>query len=148
MQTTLSKKQLEYYYEDFGDDTQTEHFIRLIPQKYLLSTNVIVDIGGGVGYFASSIRSRIELKVRILDIDSVAIDQCRNKGLTAIFCDALNPSIQGDEDVVCFNLVLHHLVGEDERSTLNMQKQALNVWKNHAKLIFINEYQSRPEIRT
>lgn len=81
----------------------------------------------------------IDAKVRILDSDEVSVKTCCAKGLDATVEDALKPNKRGDEDVVCFNLILHHLVGVNEFTTLNLQRQALDVWGNQAKMIFVNE---------
>jgi hypothetical protein len=41
---------------------------------------------------------------------------------------------------VCFNLILHHLVGSSEKETLDFQMRAVTAWKNESVKIFVNEY--------
>lgn len=140
MQKKLSKSQIEAFHHYHGNDTQVENFLQLVPRTLLGSQNVVVDIGGGCGFFASALQKLIDAKVRVIDTDLVAIETCLAKGVDAAVDDALKPKPQGDEDVVVFNLILHHLVGTDELATLNMQRQALGAWINHAKAIFVTEY--------
>ena len=52
----------------------------------------------------------------------------RQEGIDAICGDALKPAITGDENIVCFNLILHHLVGATETQTYKMQGDVLFVW--------------------
>ncbi len=78
--------------------------------------------------------------VRVIDMDIGSIEACRKRGLDAIQADALNPPIIGDEKVVCFNLILHHLIGNSEKSTLKMQKDAIRIWGKSENLIFVDEY--------
>jgi hypothetical protein len=54
--------------------------------------------------------------------------------------DALSPSLVGDEDVVCFNMILHHLVGASEAATLELQRKALGLWRGKARAVFVDEY--------
>ena len=46
----------------------------------------------------------------------------------------------GDEEIVCFNLILHHLVGSSEESTRALQVQALGNWSADNIKVFVNEY--------
>ncbi len=43
-------------------------------------------------------------------MDPVSVENCKKRGLEAEMGDATNYEPKGDEAVVCFNLVLHHLV--------------------------------------
>ena len=54
---------------------------------------------------------------------------CRDLGVEARIGDALAPAIEGDEKIVCFNLILHHLVGASERETRALQLKALQRWQ-------------------
>ncbi|HEV8693286.1 MAG TPA: hypothetical protein VGQ93_03730 [Lysobacter sp.] len=78
--------------------------------------------------------------MRVLDSDPGSIDVCRQNGLDARCDDALDPHIAGDEDIVCFNLILHHLVGNSEHATLDLQHRALKVWHGHVNAVFVDEY--------
>lgn len=140
MQKILSKSQIEAFHVYHGNDTQSEHFVRIVPDSLMGTKNVVVDIGGGCGFFASALQKLIPAKVRVIDTDQIAVETCLAKGVEASVGDALNPELKGDEDVVVFNLMLHHLVGNDELTSLNMQRQALAAWKGHVKAIFITEY--------
>jgi Methyltransferase small domain len=140
MQLTLNSDQLEAFYHDEFVDSQIRHFTQLLGNRSA-HTDVVVDVGGGVGYFGSALKQiRPNAKIRVLDMDARSVQQSRERGIVAIRGNALEPPVQGDEDIVCFNLILHHLIGTDERSTLNMQSQALLAWHGHAKWLFVNEY--------
>lgn len=139
MQRKLSREQLEHFYQYCDDDTQASHFLRLVPHSLLGAGNVVVDMGGGSGFFASSLKRYVDARIRIIDMDPVAVETCRSNGLDAVVGDALVPKYQGDENVVCFNLMLHHMVGATEQSTLILQRQIVQSWINRASLIFVNE---------
>ena len=83
MQKILTKNQIELFYKYCGDESQVEHFLQLVPRTLLGPKNVIVDIGGGVGFFADSVKKFIDAQVRILDTDPNAIKTCLSKGLSA-----------------------------------------------------------------
>lgn len=97
-------------------------------------------LGGGCGYFAKALQKVTEFKVRVLDSDGWSISYCIQNGVEAIEGDALNPVVMGDEEVVCFNLILHHLVGKSEFETQKLQKRALLAWHAKVLAIFVNEY--------
>lgn len=137
MQKTLSESQIEAFYHDHFVASQVADFAALaLPH----AQRVVVDVGGGVGHFAAALQRRGGCRVRVLDTDPVSLHACQAKGLEASLDDALAPHILGDEDVVCFNLVLHHLVGQDEADTLALQRRALQAWLPHARCLFVNEY--------
>lgn len=140
MQLTLNSDQLEAFYHDEFVASQIRHFTQLLDNRSA-PTDVVVDVGGGVGYFGSALKQiRPNAEIRVLDMDARSVQQSKDRGLVAIQGDALEPPMQGDEDIVCFNLILHHLIGTDERSTLSMQSRALLAWQGHAKWLFVDEY--------
>lgn len=139
-QKLLAQDQLEAFYHDNFVKSQVADFISLTSSFINPSSDVIVDIGGGVGYFAKAIQNTIDMPVRVLDSDNQAIVLCREAEIAAVQDDALNPTIVGDETIVCFNLILHHLVGVSEHKTRHLQEHALSVWRSTARLVFVNEY--------
>jgi hypothetical protein len=54
--------------------------------------------------------------------------------------DALHLNKQGDEGIVCFNLILHHLVANTEATTKQLQSNAIVGWKGDGVKVFVNEY--------
>ncbi len=138
-QKSLSDQQIEaFYHEEFVAD-QTQDFLALVPQLGS-SRNVVVDIGGGCGFFAASLVRRMNARVRVIDSDPVSVARCGEAGIEAAVGDALAPNCRGDEEVVCFNLILHHLVGSSGRATRELQQRALSAWRSRARLVFVNEY--------
>lgn len=127
----------EFYHDEFAMD-QVADFIELIPDS--VREGVVVDIGGGVGYFAAGIQSQLDCKVRVIDLDPESVAECAAKGVSAELGDALSPPMSGDESCVCFNLILHHLVGADEATTRDLQRRALHVWQGRSEALFVNEY--------
>ncbi len=140
MQKLLSKDQIENFYHDDFVKSQVEDFITLLGTSFSPSLERVVDIGGGCGFFVKALQNRLNLNVSVLDSDVKSIEKCKQEGIDAICQDALSPNIVGDEYIVCFNLILHHLVGASEQKTLNMQKHALSIWHPTVHAIFINEY--------
>jgi hypothetical protein len=138
-QNKLAEHQLEAFYHDLFVEDQARDFVALLGGNP--SCGEIVDMGGGCGFFAHQLKSQSECNVKVIDMDVTSVKACHELGVEAIQGDALSPEITGREGVVCFNLILHHLVGESETKTLAMQTGALSVWKRpHVKYIFVNEY--------
>lgn len=138
-QKTLSKSQIEAFYHDNFVTAQVRNFMALVPVA-VPQARVVVDVGGGCGFFAQGLQQANGARVRVIDTDPVSVHACRSKGVDAVVGDALKPSIVGDEDVVCFNLVLHHLVGPSEAETLTLQQRALACWHGQAQAVFVDEY--------
>lgn len=137
-QRLLSPEQVEaFYHTDFVED-QVSDFQSLM--RDLASDGVVVDLGGGCGFLARRLEDASGRKVRVLDMDPVSVASCASMGIEARVGDALDPAIQGDEDAVCFNLILHHLVGETEKQTRSMQVRALKAWCGRVRAVFVNEY--------
>lgn len=137
-QIKLEADQIEAFYHDEFVADQVRDFQSLTVQRQ--PVGIVADIGGGVGYFASSLSKETDMQLRVIDMDPLSIEACREKGLLAVLGDALDPEIQGDEEIVCFNLILHHLVGRDETSTRALQCRALDAWRGKCHQIFVNEY--------
>ena len=75
-----------------------------------------------------------------MDTDAASIEACRRVGVEAIYGDALSPELTGRGGVVTLNLILHHVVGRSERMTQELQRQALSVWRDQVRAVFVNEY--------
>jgi SAM-dependent methyltransferase len=138
MQSTLSKQQLQaFYHDDFVED-QTRHFVALVgaagDQRRL-----VVDVGGGCGFFARRLAELIGATVKVIDTDPASVAACRQLGIDARIGNALDPPEEKD-CTVTLNLVLHHLIGASEKATLDLQRRALTVWRSRANEIFVNEY--------
>jgi hypothetical protein len=137
-QIRLSESQVDaFYHTDFVDD-QVRDFLDLTARHVL--DGVVVDIGGGVGHFADRLAGAEEIETRVIDTDPISITRCKTRGLDALLGDALSPPFIGDEQAASFNLVLHHLVGSNEQATRRLQVQALRVWSDKARFIFVQEY--------
>ena len=138
-QITLNRSQLDEFDFDGFVESQyhalstfiARHDIRFAPD------DSIVDIGGGRGYFAKKIAD-LHAKVKVYETDPKSIEQCRAIGVDAQLVDALKPVMSGDEKLVCFNLILHHLIGSNEAETARLQESALTPWNK--QFVFVNEY--------
>ena len=140
-QIKLMQSQIDAFYLNCFNESQVMDFIKLTNNNR--NYNCIVDVGGGVGYFAQNLNGKLGSLVRVIDSDAYSIEQVKrleNKNIEGIIGDALNPEIKGDESIICFNLILHHLIGSNEAETRMLQKQALLAWRNTQVQIFINEY--------
>ena len=138
-QSKLSAEQIEpFYHEGFVAD-QTRHFLELVGHS-ARENGVVTDVGGGCGFFAKKIAEITGRKVKVIDTDADSLAACKRTGIDAKYSDALNPDIVGDEDIVTFNLILHHLVGRSEQATRGMQTAALAAWRRQALAVFVNEY--------
>lgn len=142
-QVVLEQHQVETFYVDCFAQDQVEHFCDLTNNLRAQYDKYTVDIGGGCGFFASALHQKTGRLLRVIDSDKSSIDRVNrldDPSIDGVIGDALNPEINGDEEIVCFNLMLHHLVGGNERATRSLQKKALSCWKNHADYVFVNEY--------
>lgn len=138
MQTILSAEQIHNFYHDHFVEDQVLNFISMLGTAGEIKN--VVDIGGGCGFFAKRLQNRTDYKVKVLDMDPLSVQACRESGIDAVQGDALNPKITGDEEIVSFNLILHHLVATSDCDTLALQRRALRLWQPHIKAIFVNEY--------
>lgn len=139
-QVLLSQDQIAAFYHDCFVDSQVKDFVTLLGSSVNTATGSIIDVGGGAGFFAKAIQDRLAIKVSVLDSDAKSVNLCHQAGIEAVHGDALNPIIIGKDNIVCFNLILHHLVGKSEDETLGLQSRALSVWYPYAHAIFVNEY--------
>jgi len=140
MQNILSQEKIEAFYHDKFVESQVRDFIKLLGASIKLVSGKVIDVGGGCGFFAKELQNCTDLEVKVTDIDLQSIDECKRVGIEAVYDNALNPTIVGNEGVVCFNLILHHLVGKSEEETRNLQMRALSVWHSRVPAIFVNEY--------
>ncbi|NEX94000.1 hypothetical protein [Caulobacter sp. 17J65-9] len=127
----------EFYHSDTSAADQVRHFLALSGED---RARVVVDVGGGCGFFARGLAARTAHSVRVVDTDPASIDACGEAGVEATQGDALSPPIAGDEQVACLNLILHHLVGRTDSETRRLQREALAVWRPQAEAVFVNEY--------
>jgi hypothetical protein len=139
MQNTLNANQIAAFYHDEFVRQQVDHFLK-IALPSVEKGKYIVDIGGGCGYFAEAIKNELNIPIRVVDMDPVSIQIAKNKGIEAFVGDALKPKRLNDETVVCFNLILHHLVAKSDAETLSLQMSAISTWSGKNVKIFVNEY--------
>ena len=140
MQNTLNPDQVSAFYHSLFVTQQIEHFGLLLGKQMGSNQNTLLDVGGGQGFFALAARSVFGLHCRVIDTDPVSVSAAQAQGVEAHCENALNPTIRGDEGVVCFNLILHHLVGNSEQDTRALQSSAIHHWVKSDSLVFVNEY--------
>lgn len=136
-QRTLAADQIEaFYHEDFVED-QVRDFQSLMEDAS--GRGVVVDVGGGCGFLARRLGQAVSCPTRVIDTDPASIAACKSIGVDARVGNALAPDLSGDEGSACFNLILHHLVGQNEHETRQLQIAALKAWRRVGTL-FVNEY--------
>jgi len=138
VQATLSAEQIEAFYHDEFVDDQVRDFCAMLGDDR--DGKVVVDVGGGCGFFAKRLAETAGERTRVIDMDPRSIDECRRSGVDGRVGDALSPGVEGDEGVVTFNLILHHLIGASEKETRQLQLSALRPWEGKVKYVFVNEY--------
>src|SRR5438874_1838394 len=139
LQSTLSQEQIAAFHHDGFVDQQVADFMLLLGDQ-TNSVCVVADVGGGCGLFAKRLKEVLGCRALVIEMDPASIKECTNIGVEAKLDDALNPRIVGDEDIVSFNLILHHLVGGSSAVTSRLQTHALSVWRTQARAVFVNEY--------
>jgi len=138
-QKRLSSQQVQAFYHDYFVTEQVGAFKELLGEK-VQPQDLVADIGGGCGYFAKAVTDHLGVSTVVIDVDPESIETCTVAGIPARLSDALHPKIQGDETIASFNMVLHHLIGHDERRTRQLQTQALVAWHSQVRFLFVNEY--------
>ena len=138
-QKVLSAEQTQEFYHDHFVADQVGGLLRALGPS-LKTDDLIVDIGGGCGYFARALTGRASIAARVMDTDPASIAACLAAGTDAQLADALVPAIRGDETIACFNMVLHHLVGASDAQTRALQVEALRSWRSQVRYVFVNEY--------
>ena len=139
MQKTLNAEQVAAFYHDGFVQQQVEHFKKIAFPSFQ-KDKVVVDVGGGCGYFASTIKHELKIPVRVIDMDPVSVESAQKLGVEAMVGDALQPEKKNDEGIACFNLILHHLVANSESKTLALQARAISYWREKNVKVFVNEY--------
>lgn len=107
----------------------------------------LLDVGGGTGRFAQALRQQFpRCSVTILDVSAKSVQKAATKGIQGIVGSILDPPpalASKRYDVVAFNMILHHLVGDSDRFTEANQKHALTVaaglLKRNGRIV-VNEY--------
>lgn len=138
VQKILATEQIEAFYHDQFVEDQARHFVSLYGTS--AGSRNVIDMGGGCGFFAKRLKRHACYKVQVIDMDLVSVNACHDAGIDARQGDALTPKISGDENIVSFNLILHHLVGATDSDTLALQTRALAVWQPYIQSVFVNEY--------
>lgn len=141
-QKPLSQHQVAAFHVDAYAPGQAADFAFLTKSLSLNPHKSIVDVGGGCGHFADAVRRSTCLAADVVDLDENSLEICRRlyPDVGARKGDALAPTFSGKEGVACFNLILHHLVGANDRATMELQKRALTVWSENSDYVFVNEY--------
>lgn len=134
----------EFYTEKFASD-QLSDLEKLLGESNisLKPERLVVDLGGGCGHFARKVSQAFGCRVRVIDSDPTSIKTCQainGDYVEGILGDALKPPVTGDEQLVCFNLVFHHLIGKTEEATRAIQALALSHWLPSKTMVFVNEY--------
>ena len=137
----MKQVKLEQGQLDHGDfvDMQVTQLKKLLFQEDIQfdSKDAIVDMGGGSGCFAARLTD-LTPKICVYDTDGNALGGCDRDLVLPVCSDALNPKIEDDVKLVCFNLILHHLVDGTEKEIRGMQTKALSFWSK--RYLFVYEY--------
>ena len=139
-QKTLTAAQLrEFYHDDFLEDQIRDFQACLFPDGKPFE-GVIVDVGGGGGYFAQALKEKLGYQVRVVDADSKSVNACLQRGIDATIGDCASMQFNKDDRIICFNLILHHLVADNEEMTIALQSRTLRNCHGNARKVFVNEY--------
>lgn len=139
-QRRLANEQIELFHHDLFVETQIQHFVEICQPRLAGREGVVLDMGGGCGFFSAALTRQAGLLCRVVDADPISVEKARELGVDANVGNALAPIPAGDESTVCFNLILHHLVASTDVGTRRLQCSALSNWVGRDVLLFVNEY--------
>lgn len=140
-QRLLDKARVAAFHHDDFVTTQVGDFAEMMGDSVGPDAR-IVDIGGGVGRFASALAARFGCTARLVDVDAESVRQACLRGVDAELGDALTTRAADGAHVATLNLILHHLVGSGSAATKALQQQALVNLRNKdgPARLFVNEY--------
>jgi SAM-dependent methyltransferase len=144
-QRVLPQMAIDAFDTPEGTAEQLQHFKTMLGYTHE-SVFSLLDVGGGTGFFASAVQNEFpHAAITILDLDESSVRKGIASGLNALHGSIINPptEIRGKTfDVVSFNLMLHHIIGDDEPSTYELQRRALEqglkLMSNEGKM-FVHE---------
>jgi len=121
------------------DTLATIGFLKLEEGKELFG----LDIGGGIGTFSEIISENIDCKIDIIDPSKSVINKfSKSKNLKLHSTHLEDFKVKKKYDFIFINLVLHHIIDKDFKTTYNKQinflTQSLKYLKPEGK-IFIQE---------
>lgn len=135
------EKFLEYEKQFIGND-RMEYILKCIEKDDVK----IIDIGGASGFFLNEIvkNSSHKIDASNLDVDDYYFDKQVNSNIRFINKSILDSGINDESyDIVTFRHILHHLVSDNVKHTLENQqnalKEMLRIVKNGGYLIFEEE---------
>lgn len=139
----LSDQQTEHFDQSHSLSHEWEPFSKLIRKGVengdIPEASRFLDIGGGKGVFTDALlREFPRFRGTLVDINQKVLDSNQphpNKDLLVAGIDSDLPAKLGRHsfDLVFFNLMLHHLVGDTYRATVRNQRQALQITKELLK---------------
>jgi ubiquinone/menaquinone biosynthesis C-methylase UbiE len=132
---------LEYEKQFIGSD-RMDYILKCIDKENMK----IIDIGGASGYFLNEIIKKTSKNIYAvnLDVDDYYSDKQVNENIRYINKSILESGIGNESyDIVTFRHVLHHLVSNNIKNTLDNQRKALDemirIVKKGGYLIFEEE---------
>lgn len=132
---------LEYETQFTGSD-RLDYILKCIDKDNMK----VIDIGGASGFFLNEIikKSSKNIDAVNLDVDDYYSDKLVNENIKFINKSILDSGIDDESyDIVTFRHVLHHLVSNNVKSTLDNQRKALDemvrIVKKGGYLIFEEE---------
>jgi len=129
----------EFYHDEFVKD-QVAEFRALVGP--LVPGARVVDLGGGIGHFASALARETGARVEVIDSDPESVRRCADQGVPATTGDAITTRAADGAEVATFNMILHHLVTPGFDATRALQVAALaNLARPRGpRRVFVNEY--------
>jgi SAM-dependent methyltransferase len=106
----------------------------------------VLDVGGGIGSVGRVlVESSNNIHVDVVDNSSLAAKHfLRHAKLRLIYEDFLNVRAEQKYDAIIFRTVLHHIIGDSSRRTLELQHRAIskarNMLHDDGKLIIIENF--------
>jgi len=116
----LEDSQLETFDTEYVNEPRWKIIKEQIDRDFPEGDFTFLDVGGGNGKFADKLLSHYpKARGTVLDNSELLLSRNQQNPRKSLICDSVEnlSKLQGKYDIVCFNWLLHHLVGNSYSET-------------------------------
>lgn len=124
----LEDSQLETFDTEYVNDKRWQIIKEQIDRDFPKGDFTFLDVGGGNGLFADRLLSNYpKSRGTVLDNSELLLAKNKSNSRKSLICDSVEhlAQLDGKYDLICFNWLLHHLVGNSYSETRQNMSAAL-----------------------